>query len=122
MPQSSNRLTAWVESAAAANCFPQNLVLFADKLLGTQSVYLFRGRHKQISLEVLRPDAIFIVPIVPFIPCGSMCKLTLYAARLNGANCISPLDNIRLLSAVQRVSCICVGVLERERLSVNPAV
>lgn len=116
MPQRSNQLTAWVESAAAANCFLQNLVLFAGKLLGTQSVCLFRVRHKQISLEVLRPDAIFIVPIVPFIPCGSTCKLILYAAHLNGANYIGPPDNVRLLSAVQRVSCICVGA------SVNPAV
>jgi len=97
-------------------------VLFADKPPGMQSVYLFRGRHKQISLEVLRPDAIVIVPVVPFIPCASMCKLILYAAHLNYANYISPLDNIRLLSAVQRVSCICVGALERERLSMNTAV
>lgn len=77
MPQSSDQLTAWVESTAAANCFPQNLVLFVDKLLGTQIVYLFRGRHKQISWEVLRPATIFIVPVVPFIPRGSMCKLIL---------------------------------------------
>lgn len=101
MPRRSNQLTAWVESTAAANCFPQNLALFADKLLGTQSVYLFRGRHKKISLEVLRPDAIFIVPIVPFIPCGSTCKLILYAAHLKGANYISPLDN---MSAVRRLT------------------
>lgn len=106
----------------AANCFPQNLVLFADKLLGTQSLCLFRGRHKQISLEVPRPDAIFIVPRVPLIPCGSMCKLILYAAHLNGANCISPLDNILLLPVILRVSCVCVGASERERFSENPAV
>lgn len=61
-PHCSDHLTVGMESAAAANCFPQNLVLFADKLLGTQSVCLFRSRHKQISLEVLRPDAIFIFP------------------------------------------------------------
>lgn len=122
MFQGSNQLTAWGESAAAANCFPQNLVLFADKLLGTQSVYLFRGRHKRISLEVLRPDAIFIDPIMPLIPCGSMCKLILYAAHLNGANYISPLNNIRLLSAIQQVSCVRVDASESERPSVNPAV
>lgn len=46
MPQSSNQLRAWVKSAAAANWFSQNLVLFADKILGTESVYLFRDRHK----------------------------------------------------------------------------
>lgn len=54
--------------------------------------------------------------------CGSMCKLILEAAHLNGANCIGPLDKIRLLSDVQRVSCICVGVLERDRLSENLVV
>lgn len=70
MPQSSNQLTVWVESAAA-NYIPQNLVLFADKFLGTQSVCLFRGRHKQMSLKVLRPDAMFIAPIAPLIPVGA---------------------------------------------------
>lgn len=84
-------------------------MLFADKLLGTQSLCLFRGRHKQISLEVPRPDAIFIVPRVPLTPCGSMCKLSLYAAHLNDANCISPPDNILLLPVIVRVSSICVG-------------
>lgn len=122
MFQSSNQLTAWVESAAAANCFLQNLVLYADKLLGTQSVYLFRGRHKLISLEVPRPDAIFTDPIMPLIPCGSMCKLILYATHLNGANYISPLNNIHLLSSIQQVSCICVGASGSERPSVSPVV
>lgn len=115
-------ISSWPGWRAAANCFPQNLVLFADKLLGTQSLCLFRGRHKQISLEVPRPDAIFIVPRVPLIPCGSMCKLILYVAHLNGANCISPLDNILLLPVILGVSCICVGALERERSSEHPAV
>lgn len=113
-------ISSWPGWRAAANCFPQNLVLFADKLLGTQSLCLFRGRHKQISLEVPRPDAIFIVPRVPLIPCGSMCKLILYAAHLNGANCISPPDNILLLPVILRVSCICLGALERS--SEHPAL
>lgn len=102
--------------------FLKTLCCFADKLLGRQSLCLFRGRHKQISLGVPRPDAIFIVPRVPLIPCGSMCKLILYAAHLNGANCISPLDNILLLPVIPGVSCICVGALERERFSEHPAV
>lgn len=115
-------ISSWLGWRAAANCFPQNLVLFADKLLGTQSLCLFRGRHKQISLEVPRPDAIFIAPRVPLIPCGSMCKLILYAAHLNGANCISPLDNILLLPVIPGVSSIYVGALERERFSEHPEV
>lgn len=49
-----------------------------------------------------------------------MCKLILEAAHLNGTNYISPLDNMCLLSAVHQVYCICVGILEKERLLENP--
>lgn len=60
-----------------------------------------QGQTQTNYLGSAEPDAIFIVPIVPFIPCGSMCKLILQAAHLNGANYISPLDNICLLPVVQ---------------------
>lgn len=49
-----------------------------------------------------------------------MCELILEAAHLNGTNYISPPDNMCLLSVVQQVSCIYVGILEKERLSENP--